>query len=283
MRVVALIENTSATEQLKAEHGLSLYVENGRECFLIDAGASDRLITNAQRMRIDLTRVRKVLITHNHAAHTGGLEALIRLNPSVKVYAKSACMSDYYAKYGMIRIPVGLIADLYEDYPDNFIFYNLFQEIAPGFFAMSNEIPDYTMYSQDNRYYKDSSGKLIKDNFDHEAFFVIFPDNKHREKGCVVITGCSHCGIINVLKTVREAFPDYPIISVIGGFYMMGSSTKKLCCSEEYIDKNVNEIKAIETGVIYTCHCTGLSGYSFMKPRLGERIQYLQTGEELEF
>ena len=124
---------------------------------------------------------------------------------------------------------------------------------------------------------------VIKDNFDHEAFFVIFPDNKRRERGCVVITGCSHCGIINVLKTVNAAFPDYPIISVIGGFHMMGSSTKKLCCTEEYVDKTVNEIKAIDTGVLYTCHCTGLAGYSMMKPRLGERIQYLQTGEELEF
>lgn len=282
MRVVALIENTSATEQLKAEHGLSLYVENGGESFLIDTGASDRFISNAQRMKIDLTKVKKVLISHNHVDHTGGIEALIRMNPSVKIYAKAACMGDFYAKYGMIRIPVGLIADLYEEYPANFIFYNNFQQIAPGFFAMTNEIPDYTMYAQDYRNYKDEGGKLIKDNFDHEAFFVIFPD-KRRENGCVVISPCSHCGIVNVLKTVRKSFPDSPIISVVGGFHMMGSSTKKLCCTDEYVDKTINEIKAIETGVLYTCHCTGLAGYADMKPALGERIQYLQTGEELEF
>ncbi len=282
MRVVALIENTSATEQLKAEHGLSLYVENGGESFLIDTGASDRFVINAQRMRVDLKKVRKVLISHNHADHTGGLEALIRINPDVKIYARAACNGDYYAKYGMIRIPVGLIADLYEEYPANFIFYNNFQQIAPGFFAMSNEIPDYTMYAQDYRNYKDEGGKLIKDNFDHESFFVIFPENK-REGGCVVISPCSHCGIVNVLKTVKQSFPDSPIISVIGGFHMMGSSTKKLCCSDEYVDKTVNEIKAFDTGVLYTCHCTGLAGYGMMKPQLGDRIQYLQTGEELEF
>lgn len=282
MRVVALIENTSATEQLKAEHGLSLYVENDGESFLIDTGASDRFVTNAQRMRVDLKKVRKVLISHNHADHTGGLEALIRINPDVKIYARAACNGDYYAKYGMIRIPVGLIADLYEEYPANFIFYNNFQQIAPGFFAMSNEIPDYTMYAQDYRNYKNEGGKLIKDNFDHESFFVIFPENK-REGGCVVISPCSHCGIVNVLKTVKQSFPDSPIISVIGGFHMMGSSTKKLCCSDEYVDKTVNEIKAFDTGVLYTCHCTGLAGYGMMKPQLGDRMQYLQTGEELEF
>lgn len=282
MRIVALIENTSATEQLKAEHGLSLYVENGGESFLIDTGASDKLIQNAKRMRIDLSAVKKILLSHNHSAHTGGIEPLIKLNPDVRIYARRDCNGEYYAKYGMLRIPVGGVSDLAEDYPDNFVFYNRFHEVAPGFFAMCNEIPDYTMYSEDGHFYKMSGSKLIKDDFHHEAFFVIFPDNK-RDRGCVVISGCSHCGIVNVLKTVRKSFPDSPILSVIGGFHLMGSSTKKLCCSIEYVDKTVNEIKAIETGAIYTCHCTGLTGYGIMKSQLGDRIQYLQTGEELNF
>ncbi len=282
MRIVALIENTSATEQLKAEHGLSLYVENCGEKFLIDTGASDKLIQNAQRMRINLASVGKIALSHNHSDHTGGIESVIKLNPDVKIYARAAANNDYFAKYGMLRIPVGAVADLYESYSDNFILYNRFHELAPGFFAMSNEIPDYTMYSEDPHFFKMVNGKLQKDDFAHEAFFVIFPDN-NREKGCVVISCCSHCGIINVLKTVKKSFPDTPIISVIGGFHLMGSSTKKLCCSVEYIDKTINEIKAIETGAIYTCHCTGLTGYGIMKSQLGERIQYLQTGEELEF
>lgn len=282
MRIVSLIENTSATEQLKAEHGLSLYIENGGAKYLIDTGASDKLITNAKRMRLELSEVNKIALSHNHSDHTGGIEALIKLNPSVKIYARKDCTGDYYAKYGMLRIPVGTVADLSEDYPDNFVFYNRFHEIAPGFFAMSNEIPDYTMYSEDNHFYKTQGNKLFRDDFSHEAFFVIFPDN-NRDKGCVVISPCSHCGIVNVLKTVKKSFPDTHIISVVGGFHLMGASTKKLCCSIEYVDKTVNEIKAIETGAIYTCHCTGLTGYGIMKSQLGDRIQYLQTGEELEF
>ncbi|MBO5267054.1 MAG: MBL fold metallo-hydrolase [Ruminiclostridium sp.] len=282
MRIVSLIENTSATEQLKAEHGLSFYVENCGERYLIDTGASDKLVLNAQRMRLDLSSVRKIALSHCYSDHTGGIESIIKLNPEVKIYAKEACKGDYYVKYGMLRISVGTVSELSEEYPDNFIFYNRFHEIAPGFFAMSNEIPDYTMYCEDPHLYKMSGNKLVKDDFLHESFFVIFPDN-NRDKGCVVISSCSHCGIVNILKTVKKSFPESPIISVIGGFHLMGSSTKKLCCSIEYVDKTVNEIKAIETGAIYTCHCTGLTGYGIMKSQLGDRIQYLQTGEELEF
>lgn len=282
MRIVSLIENTSATEQLKAEHGLSLYIENGGEKYLIDAGASDRLMINAQRMRLNLSAVKKIAVSHNHSDHVGGIESVLKINPDVKIYARSACVGDYYAKYGMLKIPLGMVSDLYEAYPDNFIFYNRFHEIAPGFFAMANEIPDYTMYCEDNHLFKMSGGRLVRDDFQHEAFFVIFPDN-NRSGGCVVISSCSHCGIVNILKTVKKYFPESPIISVIGGFHLMGSSTKKLCCSIEYVDKTINEIMAVETGIIYTCHCTGLTGYGIMKARLGDRIQYLQTGEELEF
>lgn len=282
LRIVALIENTSATERLKAEHGLSLYVENGGEKYLIDAGASDKLITNAKRMRIPLEQVEKILITHNHSAHTGGLEALFKLNPSSLAYARKAANDEFFVKYGLLRVPSGQLSELYEEHPERFVLYNSFQQLGEGFFAMSNEIPDYTMYSEDERLFRKDGRKLIRDDYSQEAFFVVFPDGK-RERGCVIITGCAHCGIVNVLKTVRLRFPDVPIISVVGGFHMMGGSEKSLCCSPEYIDKTVNEIMAIETGAIYTCHCTGLAGYNAVKARLGDRIQYLQTGEELEF
>lgn len=282
LRIVALIENTSATERLKAEHGFSLYVENGGEKYLIDAGASDKIITNAKRMRIPLETVDNILITHNHSAHTGGLEALFKLNPNALAYARKAANDEFYVKYGLLRVPSGHISELYEEMPERFVFYNSFQQLGDGFFAMCNEIPDYTMYCEDNRLFRKDGRKLTHDDFSQEAFFVIFPDGK-RDGGCVVVTGCAHCGIVNVLKTVRMRFPDSPILSVVGGFHMMGSSEKSLCCTPEYIDKTVNEIMAIETGAIYTCHCTGLTGYGIMKSRLGDRIQYLQTGEELEF
>lgn len=282
MRVVALIENTSASEKLGVEHGLSLYVENSGERYLIDTGASDKFITNAQRMRISLEDIDKLLISHNHYDHTGGIEALLKINPDIKIYTKKDSINECYVKYGPVKASISQLGYLYEENRKNFILYNSFQEIGDGFFAMSNEHFDYTMYCEDKRLYAKYGGKIEKDDFRHESFFVIFPDG-NRNKGCVVISACSHSGIVNILKTVRLRFPDAPIISVIGGFHIMGSSTRKLCCSQDYLDKTVNELMMIETGAMYTCHCTGLAGYSAMKARMGDKLQYLQTGEELEF
>lgn len=282
MRIVVLIENTSAAERLKAEHGLCLYVEHAGERYLIDAGASDRFLTNAKRLRIDPLSVGKIAVSHNQSDHTGGLETMIKQNPAVQIYARAAGNAEFYMKYGPIHVSVGTLAELYEEYPENFVFYNSFQRIGEGFYAMANEIPDTTMYSEESRLFRKSSARLVRDDYSHEAFFVLFPSGR-TEDGCVVISCCSHCGIVNVLKTVKLRFPNVPILAVIGGFHMMGSSEKKLCCSPEYIDKTINELKSIETGILYTCHCTGLSAYGIMKQALGDRIQYLQTGEELEF
>jgi len=282
MRIVALIENTSASEKLKVEHGISLYVENSGVRYLIDTGASDKIGYNAKRLGIDLNSIAAVMISHNNYAHTGGLDELFKQNKDIMVYAKKACLNDYYLKQSLVRVHMNKLSYIYEEHPDNFIFYNSFQQIDTGFFAMSNEHPDTSFYCEDNNLYMKRDGKTVHDDFSHESFFVLFPEND-RSVGMVIISCCSLCGITNIIKTAIKRFPGVPIISVIGGFHFMGSSTKKLSCSIDHLEKTVNEIMTIDTGTIYTFHCTGMTGYGIMKQKLGDRLQYLQTGEELTF
>lgn len=282
MKVVALIENTSASEKLKVEHGISFYVESAGIRYLIDTGASDKISFNAKRLGIDLSSIAAVLISHNCYTHTGGLDEVYKNNKNVIIYAKKACLGDYYLKQSLIRSRMNKFGYLHEEHPSNFILYNSFQQIDTGFFAMSNEHPDTSFYCEDKSLFMKKEGKVIRDDFSHESFYVIFPDND-RSAGAVVIAPCALCGITNILKTVNKRFPGSRIISVIGGFHLMGSTTKKLSCSIDHVEKTVNELMTIESGTVYTCHCTGLTGYGIMKQSLGDRLQYLQTGEELTF
>ena len=282
MRIVALIENTSASEKLKVEHGISLYVENAGIRYLIDTGASDRIMFNAKRLGIDITGISAVMISHNYYTHTGGLDEVYKQNKNIRIYAKKACLNDYYLKQSLIRVHMNKFGYLHDEHPDNFVLYNNFQQIDSGFFAMSNEHPDSSFYCEDKNLFMKDEGRIIRDDFGHESFYVIFPDND-RHAGAVVVAPCSLCGITNVFRTVKRRFPNTNIVSVIGGFHMMGSSTRKLSCSIDHVEKTVNELMTIDTGTIYTCHCTGLTGYGIMKQSLGDRLQYLQTGEELTF
>ena len=282
MRIVSLIENTSASDKLKVEHGISLYVENAGVKYLIDTGASDKISYNAKRLGIDLKSIAAVMISHNNYAHTGGLDELFRQNKELMIYTKKACLNDYYLKQSLIKVHMNKLGYICEEHPDNFILYNNFQQIDTGFFAMSNEHPDSSFYCEDKNLFMKKDGKTVHDDFSHEAFYVLFPEND-RSAGMVVISPCSLCGITNIIKTAMKRFPNIPVISVVGGFHLMGSSTKKLSCSVDHLEKTINEMITINTGTIYTFHCTGLTGYGIMKQKLGDRLQYLQTGEELTF
>ncbi len=282
MRIVALSENTSASDKLKTEHGISLYVENAGIRYLIDTGASEKLAHNAKRLGIDISGAAVVMISHNSDAHTGGLDEVLKQNKTAMIYAKQACKNELYIRQSLLRTRMSRLNYVYEEHPDRFIFYNSFQQIDTGFFAMSNEHPDTSFYCEDKDLFMKKDGRLVRDDFTHEAFYVLFPDND-RSAGIVIISPCSLCGITNVIRTAMKRFPGVPVLSVIGGFHLMGAPTRKLVCSTDHLEKTINEIITIETGTIYTFHCTGPAAYELMKQRLGDRLQYLHAGEELVF
>ena len=149
MRIVSLIENTSAPGKLKVEHGISFYVENAGIRYLIDTGASDKLLFNAKRLGIKIAGISAVLISHNGYTHTGGLEDILKADPNISIYAKKACLNDYYLKLSRVRVHMNKLSYLYEEHPENFILYSSFQQIDSGFFARSNEHPDTSFYTQD--------------------------------------------------------------------------------------------------------------------------------------
>ncbi len=282
MRLVTLIENTRANEKLRCEHGLCFYLEQDGKKFLIDSGASDKLFVNAKYMKIDLSGLDCIMVSHNHYDHTGGLETLIRRYPDLKIYAKAACNNQFFHKNGLVKYELGLIDKLYRKYPSNFILYNNFQQISENIFMVSNEVNDESLACCESHHYKLEGQKLVRDDYEHEAFIVIFPDGI-KENGCVIISSCSHCGIVNIIKTVLQMWPKSPILGVVGGFHLMGSSKNSVNCTQEYLDILADKLAEMDTGAIYTCHCTGDAAYNILKEQLGDKIQYLRTGEELLF
>lgn len=73
MRIISLVENTARAE-LKAKHGLSLYIETDNHRILFDLGPDKTLYANAKKRNIDLTKVDTVIISHGHADHGGALK-----------------------------------------------------------------------------------------------------------------------------------------------------------------------------------------------------------------
>jgi 7,8-dihydropterin-6-yl-methyl-4-(beta-D-ribofuranosyl)aminobenzene 5'-phosphate synthase len=285
MKVLTLIENTRNNKKLYAEHGLSFYIEINDKTILMDAGCSDRFIRNAARLRADLKSLDAAVISHNHFDHTGGLEALFKIHPDLKVFAKKDVQGNYYRKIGPFNIVICWNKHFLNRYRENFVLFKQFQEVCEGVYVMGNEVFDENNMLKDRRLLKKEGNRYVLDDFKHELFTVVFPHGR-REKGCVVISSCSHCGIVNILETVRRTWVDSPIIGVIGGFHLQNaaiSGSLQDTAGESFIKHTAKELSRLCSGVVYTCHCTGEKAYERLKHYMGDQIQTLRTGEELSF
>lgn len=280
MRVLTLIEDSSASEKLFAEHGLSFYIEHRGFRLLFDMGASDAFAKNAGRIRgnVDLKKLNAAVLTHNHTAHSGGLDELFRIVPDIKVFARQTTAAEFTKKVGVFHLPISLQPSYFHKHRDNFVLFNAFSEIAPGMFLMSADSRQTSDIS--NPLYVKRGGKYIEDDFSHEIFMTVFL-GASPEDGVAVVTGCAHAGIPNVLQTVKNAWPSAVIRAVVGGFHM--TAGKNILLSGEKIDATARYLRDNVTSEIYTCHCTGEKVYGRLKGTLGDQIQYLRAGEIVEF
>ncbi|MCL2633456.1 MAG: MBL fold metallo-hydrolase [Oscillospiraceae bacterium] len=278
MRILSLIENTSSNRKLHTEHGLSFFIELNGKKILMDAGHSEKFIKNAGRMRADLKELDAAIISHNHFDHTGGLEGLFKICPDIKVFAKKDVAGNYYRKIGILNLVICWNKHFLNRHRKNFVLFNQFQEICEGLYVMGCEVHNEDNMLRDRRLLKKENRKYVPDDFKHEIFAVAFP-HTDKSKGCVVISSCSHSGIVNILETVKQTWTNSPIIGVVGGFHLNFTAIP----DGSFIKDLAEQLQRLSQGCIYTCHCTGVKPYERLKEYMGDQLQYLRTGEELNF
>lgn len=282
MKIICLIENTTVNEKLSFEDGLSLFVEYGGRNYLIDTGLTGKAVDNARRMRLPIDNIDAVVITHNHHAHIGGIDAVMRLNPKAKIYLRAGAQNEVFRKSGFFKSPAGMGRSFFKRYADNLVLFNNFSEVTEGFYLASCEEHEEKLMNPDNGYLVMDGKKSV--SFDHsdESFAVIFPQ-KRKADGLVLIGGCFHCGAVNMLETVRKRWYGIPVLAVIGGFHFSGTNPKTLNCSADHVTAQARGLKLSGAEKVYACHCTGFRGFDVMDETLGDRLMYLGGGEELDF
>ena len=282
MKIISLIENTSVDEKLFSEEGMSLFVEYNGKNILIDAGLTGKAVDNARRMRLPIDNLDSVFITHNDAAHIGGIDAVMKLNPGIRIYLRAGAQNEVFRKNGLIKKPVGAGKNFFRKYADNLALFNSFSEITEGFYLASCEDFEEKNINPDRSYCVMEGKKAKPFDFSDESFAVIFP-TKRKADGLVLVGGCFHCGAANMLATVERRWQGIPVLAVIGGFHFSGANPKTLNCSVDYVQSQAKALKFSSAEKIYACHCTGFKGFDIMDEILGDKILYLGGGEALEF
>lgn len=270
MRIINLVENTEGPAGCTPAHGLSFYIETDRHRLLMDAGPGEVLVHNAEALGIDLSLVDTIVLSHGHYDHTDGLPyvhstAPIYLRKSADGAFYSGSAQDGSLHYIGMHPAVGAMPRL------NWVEGEL--RIDEDLFLFG-DIAGRRSWPESNRKLTKRSGDtLIQDDFSHEQCLVI------RENGkTVLLSGCAHNGILNILDRYHQLHHSAPDV-VISGFHMKKSS-EYTAGEEETIRTTARELTSWPC-LFYTCHCTGLRAYAILKGIMGNQLQYMHCGDEI--
>lgn len=273
MRITALIENNPHPDRhgLELEHGISFYIEENGHVYLSDVGQSGRFAENAARLGLDLVKVNALAISHHHYDHGGGLARFFEENDHARVYLRHSPTEDFVADSPPDPLHyIGLNKRLLKDHHQRIEMVSENKEIAPGLYLLTEIPQNFPKPNGDLRLQVlREDGGLLPDEFKHELVTVI-----EGEKGLVLLTGCAHNGVLNMLAAARKTFPEKPIQAIIGGFHLHHEDREEVL----QVGKKLLEEKI---PMIVSGHCTGDKAIKLLNEILGDRFQQLYTGKTL--
>lgn len=276
MKLTVLLDNNTLIDRyLIGEPGVCYHIEIGGRNILFDTGYSDIFIKNAEFLGLDLKAVDTIVLSHGHNDHSWGLGYLmqhfdrISFNPAPKInlVAHPAAFSPKFD--GNKSIGANFPADCYSLYlnkvetkqpyyiADNLIFLgeikrlNDFEGLRPAGETL------------------DCCGERVSDWVPDDSAIVYTS-----AEGIVVITGCSHSGICNIVDYAISVTGDSRVLAVIGGFHLLNAN-------ENVLTKTAEHLSQINPQHLYPCHCTDLNAKLALAKRVD--IDEVGVGTVLEF
>ena len=250
-------------ERIETEHGLSILLETEKHSILLDTGASDMLIRNAERLEIDLSRVDYVFISHGHSDHAGGLRYFMDINKTAKIIAsQDAIDGKFYSK----RQYLHSITTSWPEIPDNKLVAVSDSCKIDDSLQVIAHIPQMSPMPKGNQhlFIQCIDGKYAVDDFRHEM--ALYVDG-------LLFTGCAHSGLENILAACR-----FPVNEVVGGFHLLDGyeTEEELLALAHRLRTNYPHTQ------FYTSHCTGDLAFSTLQRVMGGQIHPFSCGTTIE-
>jgi 7,8-dihydropterin-6-yl-methyl-4-(beta-D-ribofuranosyl)aminobenzene 5'-phosphate synthase len=263
-RVTILYDAFGDRPGLTPDWGFAALVEYGGHRILFDAGNDgDVFARNVRALKVDLRRLDFAVVSHRHGDHTGGLPYLLRINPTVKIYAP-------YEPFGLFGGPVpttiirpdtalpqrmryfagAVPAQLRSStvWPTaHFITVDTLTEIAPGIALVST--------------ISRTPGTLEL----HELSLVL-----RTPKGLIVLVGCSHPGIETILDAA-QAYGGH-VHEILGGLHLVATSDAEI----QRIAAALHDARRLD--LVAPGHCTGEPAFDVLARVFGDRYVYAGLG-----
>ncbi len=244
------------------EWGFAAVVEVDGYRLLFDTGAREQtVLRNAEELKVDLAGITDVVLSHNHADHTGGLLTLRRTLAS----KNPSALSRAHVAPGILLPRVGAeggrmlsVRGAYEATGAKLVEHPKAAALAPGVWLtgpVARRHPERNFSTKGSRIV--TADGSIDDTIPEDQSLVV-----HTADGLVVVTGCGHAGIGNILAQAREMLPGAPVRAVIGGLHLLDADEKALAWTAE-------QMRAAGVQHLLGAHCTGIEAVYRLRALLG--------------
>ena len=273
VQITTLIENRAGEHHgLQHEHGLSFFIEKDGSSILFDTGQSEKFIQNAKQLRLDLRSLNQVVLSHGHYDHSGGFRSLVEVTDN---FILTIGRSFFDEKYGCENNSCEYLGtDFSEEFlQEKGITYQYTRqqctEILPGVFVITEFPRIHADEVVNPRFMVRKEGALVPDLFEDEVLLAIDTD-----PGLIILLGCSHPGMKNMLDCATE-LTGRPLYGLLGGTHLVEAD-------EDSLNLSLGYLKSTTLQVIGVSHCTGKNAINRLAAG-EERFCRNHTGSTLFF
>jgi 7,8-dihydropterin-6-yl-methyl-4-(beta-D-ribofuranosyl)aminobenzene 5'-phosphate synthase len=272
-----LCDNSISRPGFVGEHGFSVLIDRGGQKYLFDTGPGMSLPLNLKAAGQSLDGLNGVFISHGHSDHTGGLRWVVQQTAPVRVVAHPAIFSkhmvlDHPPDRSTSRyIGVPLTRSELESLGATFCFLDHTEEAFPGgwFLTGMTRLPELS--PQDDRLWLRQEGRLVPDAIADDANLLLDTDS-----GPVLLLGCAHAGILNVLRHLRTDLGLTRLHAVLGGTHLMFYGLG-------VIGQVIEELERFGIEEVGLSHCSGFLAAAELSRHFGERFRLAAAGSVFNF
>lgn len=264
-----LENNLSRNRALTAEHGLSFLVETGGRKILFDCGAGETARKNAVKMHVCLKDVDYVVLSHSHYDHACGYPDMVSHGVRAPLVTGSQFFEEKYARDSekYVYLGCGFGPELLEKQG---ITHQVCEGTLPlfdGCHVMGGFEKKYEFEKPPARFVRQTAAGMVEDDFPDEVCLAI-----EDPKGLIIVAGCSHPGILNMIETVKSRVGK-PVYAVFGGSHLVEADEARLQTTLAMLRKMGIRIAGFN-------HCTGDAAQERMRAdESGTVFSHLKTGD----
>lgn len=275
IRLTILCENAvSKPYRLLGEHGFSCYLEIPQGNYLFDTGQGRTLMSNAQALGKDLSSIKALLISHGHYDHTGGIPHVLEECHGLDVYGHPDIFTNRYSESQGQRRHVGILhrREYLEALGARFHLHRDWLEISPGIF-LTGEVPRCNDFEKGDPKLLavTPTGEVLQPDplADDQSMVLTSP------KGLILVLGCAHAGLVNIIEYVTKKFSGEKIHAVLGGTHLGFAG-------DHQFEETLKVLDRLEIDKIGVSHCTGLAKAAQLSAHFGQRFFFGNVGTVLE-